>query len=286
MDLLKLHGSYECCSAAYARLPFLSILSRLTFQGCLFLSAFAFAFAFALPSQSIAAPSALVDQAPRPAMAAAGGLTASGADRAILSLVASNAEQAVVTPVRPVTVRQILESGANMQAVDDVVYVAGKIEPNQDARLREMALVMGRGGMAPALVVFLANEGGHLGAAMRMGRLIRQLGANTAVTGICASACIYAFAGGSRRVGTPDSRFGLHPARRADGRGGTVAEDEQVALLRYEYLEEMGVDANLVTWEGELAANQVYWLTAGEAQAVKLTNLLVAAEEIPLPPGD
>jgi hypothetical protein len=173
-----------------------------------------------------------------------------------------------------------------MQAVDDVVFVAGNIDPDQDARLREMALVMLREGMVPALVVFLANEGGHLGAAMRLGRLIRQLGANTAVAGTCASACIYAFAGGSRRAGTPDSRFGLHPARRADGRVGSVAEDVQIALMRYEYLEEMGVDPNLVTWEGELSSNQVYWLTADEAQAVNLTNLLVAAEEIPLPPGD
>lgn len=269
---MKLHKGFDCCSAAYSPLPFLSTLSQLSFLGCLCLGACAAA--LALPGQSVAAPTVPVDQVPRPAMVVAGGLTAAGADRAI------------VTPVRPVAVRQILESGANMRAVDDVIYVAGKIEPNQDARLREMALVMGRGGLSPALVVFLANEGGHLGAAMRMGRLIRQLGANTAATDTCASACIYAFAGGTRRVGTPDSRFGLHPARRADGRGGTVAEDEQIALLRYEYLEEMGVDANLVTWEGELAANQVYWLTAGEAQGVKLTNLLVAAEEIPLPPGD
>ncbi len=191
-----------------------------------------------------------------------------------------------ITPVNPISVRQILESGANMQAVDDVVFVAGNIDPDQDARLREMAQVMLREGMVPALVVFLANEGGHLGAAMRLGRLIRQLGANTAVAGTCASACIYAFAGGSRRAGTPDSRFGLHPARRADGRVGSVAEDVQIALMRYEYLEEMGVDPNLVTWEGELSSNQVYWLTADEAQAVNLTNLLVAAEEIPLPPGD
>ena len=191
----------------------------------------------------------------------------------------------LVTRVKPVLVRQILESGANMKAVNDVVYVSGSITPDQDARLREITLVLARGGTMPSLVVFLANEGGHLGAAMRMGRLIRQLGVNTAVADTCASACIYAFAGGSKRVGTPDSRFGLHPARRADGRG-VVADDEQIALMRYEYLEEMGVDPNLVTWEGELSANQVYWLTAAEAQGVKLTNLLLAAEEIPLPPGD
>lgn len=72
-----------------------------------------------------------------------------------------------------------------MKAVDDVVYISGTIDSDQDARLREIALIMARGGMAPSLVVFLSNEGGASGAAMRLGRLIRQLGANTAVTGMC-----------------------------------------------------------------------------------------------------
>lgn len=228
----------------------------------------------AVSGQSVAAHPALAGQATRLVVAGEEELGIAEADRAL------------VIPVRPVRVRQILESGANMKAVDDVIYISGNIAPDQDARLREVAQVMLRGGTVPALIVFLANEGGHLGAAMRMGRIIRQLGANTAVPGICASACIYAFAGGSRRIGTPDSRFGLHPARRGDGRGGSVAEDEQIALMRYEYLEEMGVAPNLVTWEGELSSNQVYWLTAGEAQGVQLTNLLLAAEEVPLPPGD
>lgn len=211
-----------------------------------------------------------------------GGLSPSGLAQAALATPALPGS-GLVKPVNTISVRQILESGANMKAVDDVVYISGTIDPDQDARLRDIALIMARGGMAPSLVVFLANEGGHLGAAMRLGRLIRQLGANTAVTGMCASACIYAYAGGARRVTTPDSRLLLHQARRADGRGGTAAEDEQVARIRYQYLEEMGVDPVLVAWEAELAPNQMRWVISGEALAARLATERLAAEDIPLP---
>jgi len=179
-----------------------------------------------------------------------------------------------------------LEYGTNLKAVNQVVYVTGSIDADQDVRMRELALAMVRRGRLPSLVVFNTNDGGHLGAAMRLGRLIRELGAHTAVRGTCASACIYAYAGGVQRTGTPDSYFGLHLARQAQGRGVSAGEDEQVAILRYEYLDEMGIDPTLVTWEAELSPDQVRWLTPDETQATGLTNQLLASEEIPLAPGN
>lgn len=208
-------------------------------------------------------------------------LTRSDADR-------SAGSAGSTTPASRIThfsVTETLENGSNLKAVNEVVYVTGTIDADQDVRMRDLALSMVRRGRLPSLVVFQANDGGHLGAAMRLGRLIRELGAQTAVTGTCASACIYAYAGGVRRASTPDSHFGLHLARRAQGRGINAAEDEQVAILRYEYLDEMGIDPALVIWESDLAPNEVRWLTQDETQATGLTNQLLATDALPVPSG-
>ncbi|MEM9581139.1 MAG: hypothetical protein AAF891_10670 [Pseudomonadota bacterium] len=56
----------------------------------------------------------------------------------------------------------------------------------------------------------LDSEGGHIGAARGLARLVMEAGLDTHATGICASACTLVFAAGTRRSMARDARLGFH----------------------------------------------------------------------------
>jgi hypothetical protein len=101
----------------------------------------------------------------------------------------------------------------NVQALGNVIFIFDTID-NDDARIVErIASDMRRQGIDLRSIVFYSNYGGSLRAAMELGKLIRSIGANTAAADVCASACIYAFAGGTQRTSYINTRFGLHQTR-------------------------------------------------------------------------
>lgn len=74
------------------------------------------------------------------------------------------------------------------------------------------------------LVVLINSQGGDGGAAMKIGRLLRQANAHVFVTGDCASACVFILAGGVVR-GASAYSVGVH-------RGRVTVSDDNAKVLR------------------------------------------------------
>jgi hypothetical protein len=146
-------------------------------------------------------------------------------------------------------------------------------------RLDEAHLVKGD-------VVVLSSPGGDLNQAIIIGEIIRSRGLATAVGDIdasgriqpsyCASACVLAYAGGSRRIGVEGSMLGVHRFVTSSPGGTTspgpdaVAETQRIAGLVLNYLTRMGVSSAVA--EAMSATDKVRWLDAKEAAATSLVT--------------
>jgi len=146
-------------------------------------------------------------------------------------------------------------------------------------RLDEAHLVAGD-------TVLMSSPGGDLNQAIIMGEVIRSRGLVTAVGGVdpsghirpsyCASACVLAYAGGSRRIGIEGSMLGVHRFVTSSPGGTTspgpdaVAETQRIAGLVLNYLTRMGVSSAVA--EAMSATDKVRWLDAKEAAATSLVT--------------
>jgi hypothetical protein len=141
------------------------------------------------------------------------------------------------------------------------------------------------------------SPGGNLGAALKLGAMIRRMGLSTSIAqtvadgsissrekrqipGICVSACAYAFLGGKTRFASEG--YGVHQffsarklteqleSNRDPLRNGS---DEQaiVGLLTL-YVKSMGVDTDLVFVASSTAAADVYWLSKSELKRFRVDN--------------
>lgn len=142
--------------------------------------------------------------------------------------------------------------------------------------------------------VYFHSPGGDLGAALKLGRIIRRLGLPTVVggkyesakwddrgrvierievpSGECSSACVYAFLGGVDRSVEVDGALGLHQFRGVDGDGGEGRA--QVAMTAIAaYLDEMDVDRRLLDIAGLTPSNRLYQLSVEEAQDLNVDNV-------------
>lgn len=97
------------------------------------------------------------------------------------------------------------------------IYATGEIDENTGREFERFV----KQNKLPRSIVFFNSGGGSLSGAIKLGKLIRQMGFDTGVAsykagttrheGICASACTYAFAGGvSRYYEAGAARLGLH----------------------------------------------------------------------------
>ena len=165
-----------------------------------------------------------------------------------------------------------------------VLAVRGRIGPAAASWFRER---LDEARLKPGDVVLLASPGGDLGQSVIMGELIRARGLSTAVgaidsagqirPGSCASACVFAYAGGTARYDIGGSRLGVH---RFTTRGGTsgdpVADTQRTTGLVLSYLKRMGISAALV--EAMSATSDIRWLDAQEASSM---NLVTAQARVP-----
>jgi hypothetical protein len=137
-----------------------------------------------------------------------------------------------------------------------------------------------------AAKVHFNSPGGSLTEGMRLGSAIRHMGFHTTVgkfnptyepnssrQTICASACAYAFAGGtSRFLNEYTGRLGVHQFY-VDGDGGLSAEAAQyVSGLIVSYLDQMGIDTKAFTISTTADRNGMIWLTLDEATKLRLAN--------------
>lgn len=191
------------------------------------------------------------------------------------------------------------------------VYAEGEISADTDSAF---AAFLDSNVMEGNQIV-LHSQGGNLGAGVRLGRMIRDAGLTAIVGkavrvngslfgasewpsgGTCASACAYAFLGGTTRILTKDSRLGFH--RFYMGVAGASASAQQVSGQLVSYLVEMGVDPRIFAKASSEGADSMYWVPTDEAESYDLVtpfgyddfflepygNGVVAASKRKTPPG-
>jgi hypothetical protein len=115
-----------------------------------------------------------------------------------------------------------------------------------------------------------------------VGNTIRKLGFDTGIatyagggmvaSGICASACAYAFAGGlGRYYSSGNTRLGIHQfySQGNDIGNGT---SQEVSGMLVAYLQRMGVDALAFSASASVQRNDILWLSAAEASRLHFSN--------------
>jgi hypothetical protein len=90
-------------------------------------------------------------------------------------------------------------------------------------------------------------------------------------SGICASACVYAFAGGRGRYYAGANRLGIHQfySQGNDIGNGT---SQEISGMLVAYLQRMGVDALAFSASTSVRPNDIFWLSTSEASRRHLSN--------------
>lgn len=133
--------------------------------------------------------------------------------------------------------------------------------------------------LVPGDVVLMSSPGGDLAQAVIMGEVIRAHGLATAVGVIdgagkvkpshCASACVFAFAGGATRFGVPGSRLGVHRFVSNAADHDAVSDTQRTTGQILGYLTKMGVSSSSFV-EAMSASGDIRWLGTQDARAMNL----------------
>jgi hypothetical protein len=155
------------------------------------------------------------------------------------------------------------------------LVVRGKIGPAAASWFRDR---IDEAHLKPGDAVLLSSPGGNLDQALIIGEIIRSHGLDTAVGTIaasgevspsyCASACVLAFAGGKARFGVAGSKLGVHRFVTTRSGDDPVADTQRTTGALLTYFTKMGVSPAVL--EAMSATSDIRWLTAGEAEAMKL----------------
>lgn len=159
------------------------------------------------------------------------------------------------------------------------VLAKGRIGPNTHRAFAQARrdLKIDRGAQ-----LLLSSPGGDLVDGLKLGLQIRKAGLHTRVadgsstplsSGICASACAYAFLGGVVRQVDDAARVGIHQFR--DPEGGFVlnaAETQQLVGLVADYLSSVGANFRFETLALRTPAGQVHWLSPYELNALSVVK--------------
>jgi hypothetical protein len=175
----------------------------------------------------------------------------------------------------------------------DTVYAMGVIDESAASRLQEFAKA---NDLPAGTVIALSSPGGSLIGGLKLGQMIRTLqfgtnvfryaglatharadGAGEPITtsktepADCASACIYAYVGGIRRLLHADSRLGIHQFYFSGSDGG--ATDAQVlSAAIVAHLSNMGVDPTLFSATALFGKDDLRFLSRQEAEDFGLVN--------------
>lgn len=137
------------------------------------------------------------------------------------------------------------------------------------------------------------SPGGNLGAALDLGRMIREGGFSTTVgdtyvpedtygqdiqamrEGLCASSCVFAFMGGVGRsitgsAGLPGNRLGVHRFFHRDAGAIPSAATQQIMGRLLLYVLDMGVAAEILALASATPADSLYDVSAEEALRLRL----------------
>jgi hypothetical protein len=170
-----------------------------------------------------------------------------------------------------------------------LLVIKGEFEPSDDP----MKLAAVYSEYQPTVISFDSN-GGSVVAAIKIGRAIRALSANTVQirSTQCASACALAFIGGVKRSAEAGS-IGVHQASFSDD----AALDSKTAVTTVQimtgeiigYLSDMGVSPNLLRLSLSIESSDMRYLTTAEMQDWNIITSNDAVMEQTAPsfqPGD
>ena len=137
------------------------------------------------------------------------------------------------------------------------------------------------------VAVVFHSDGGNLLAGLELGRIIRDMGLWTSVgktiqhpelgapheeevSGICASACTYAFLGGVERF-AEEGELGVHQFYGLEHRAPTQETQAIVGLLLI-YLMKMGVDWDILAHSLFTRSEEMYWFSNTDLRELALTT--------------
>lgn len=131
----------------------------------------------------------------------------------------------------------------------------------------------------PPKVIRFDSPGGSLVEAVELGIWIRSKGYKTEAT-LCASACLYAFLGGTKRTGAVSKpMLGIHRFYAANDRkepdanaiaGLDMDGTQKIMGALLQYAVYMGVDLRLLAYSIEAGPEEMRWLTEKEAIDLKV----------------
>ncbi len=128
--------------------------------------------------------------------------------------------------------------------------------------------------------VALSSPGGDVDQAIIIGEIIRARGLATAVgkfdsegrlrPSYCASACVFAYAGGKIRLGVQGSQLGVHRFTSEGSGRDVVADTQRTAGIILGYMTRMGISPSLV--EAMSATDEIRWLDPKQAVEMNLVT--------------
>ncbi|WP_300063040.1 ATP-dependent Clp protease proteolytic subunit [uncultured Roseobacter sp.] len=165
--------------------------------------------------------------------------------------------------VAPDMPRRLLAETTDIEG-QEALSLRGAIAPGDGVRIGE-TLRSDR----PAIVT-LDSPGGSVRDALEIGRVMREIGAETRLDGtaVCFSACPYVFAGGTERQASDAARVGVHQHSFGESTvlpAFLAVEDIQRGQAEVlTYLDDMGIDLRVMGPALATPANEIYILTADE----------------------
>ncbi len=143
-----------------------------------------------------------------------------------------------------------------------LITITGRIDPDDGDKFKQKA------GFVQKAVVAFKSDGGSLGAGLEIGTTIRLKNYWTAVLSgaDCASACAFAWLGGTQRFMGAGSRIGFHAAYRMQG--GKPSESGVGNALVGAYLANLGMSNSAVVYITQSAPTEMTWLTTDAASKI------------------
>jgi hypothetical protein len=158
------------------------------------------------------------------------------------------------------------------------IVIAGPILAGDDRRFAEV-LERAQKQTKELDTVLLDSQGGDVGAAMSIGRMVRGAKLYTGVheSRVCASACILILAGGVRRYARETARLGLHrpyfsDPSRATAKGYETFQQayESVIEAHRVYFSEMKISNGLLDRMLQIPSSEIQWISVATASGLNL----------------
>jgi hypothetical protein len=157
-----------------------------------------------------------------------------------------------------------------------VIDATGEIEMDEASRLSNW-LSAQRWGHRRAYTIVFDSPGGDMYGGVQMATIVARQGLNTGVAhgGVCASACVMAWAAGVHKSTATDARIGVHMARDGDYH---IASDATLFYARF--VKQTGAPASVVAGLVSTPPQEVYWLSLAELRQWNTT--IVDGADTPL----